>query len=96
MASLCHIPKEIISSKKSTKSASWKLVPSPFVFAENLAQPLLENEIFEKSIYTRFVMAKVSKLVQISLVASLDSFFHRGFFENYKWPGTSFQATIFM
>ena len=35
MASLYHIPKEIISSKNSTKTAAGKLVPGPFVFAKN-------------------------------------------------------------
>ena len=34
--------------KNSTKTAISK-VPGPFVFTENLAQPLLENEIFEAS-----------------------------------------------
>ena len=32
-----------------TKTAIWKLVLSPFVFAKNNAQPLLENEMFETS-----------------------------------------------
>ena len=34
-ASLSHITKEKISSKNSTKTESWKLVPDPFVFAKN-------------------------------------------------------------
>ena len=33
-------------SKNFTKTAISK-VPGPFVFTKNLAQPLLENEIFE-------------------------------------------------
>ena len=37
MASLCHITKEKISSKDFTKTAAWKLVPGPFVFAKNEA-----------------------------------------------------------
>ena len=49
MASLCHIPKKIISSKSSTKTAAGKLVPGPFMFAKNEAQSLLENKIFEAS-----------------------------------------------
>ena len=49
LASLCHITKEKISSKNSTKTATWKLVPGPFVFAKNQAQLLLKNEIFETS-----------------------------------------------
>ena len=31
----CHIPKDIISSKISTKTAAGKLVSGPFVFAKN-------------------------------------------------------------
>ena len=49
LAGLCHITKEKISLKHSTKTATWKIVPGPFVFAKNQAQPLLENEIFEAS-----------------------------------------------
>ena len=33
--------------KNSTKTVTWKLVPSPLVFVKNYAQPLFENEIFE-------------------------------------------------
>ena len=40
---------EKVLSKNSTKTQTWKLVPGPFVFAKTLAQPLLENEIFEGS-----------------------------------------------
>ena len=36
-ASLCHITKEKILSKHFTKTAAWKLVPDPFVFARNEA-----------------------------------------------------------
>ena len=49
LASLCHITKEKQLLKKTLKTTTWKLVPGPFVFAKNLAQPLLENEIFEAS-----------------------------------------------
>ena len=28
---------------------TWKLVPSPFEFAKNQVQPLLENQTFEES-----------------------------------------------
>ena len=36
LASLwCHITKEKILSKNSKKTATWKLVPGPFVFAKN-------------------------------------------------------------
>ena len=46
--SLCHIIKEIVLSKNSKKTAISK-VCGPFLFTKNLAQPLLENEIFEAS-----------------------------------------------
>ena len=35
LASLCHITKEKKSSKNSTKTTTWNLVPGPFVFAKN-------------------------------------------------------------
>ena len=35
--------------KKIAKTATWKLVPGPFVFSKNEAQSLLDNEIFEAS-----------------------------------------------
>ena len=35
LASLCHILKEIFSSKNYTKNVTWKLVPGPFVLAKN-------------------------------------------------------------
>ena len=47
LASLYHITKEKFLSKKSTKTATWKQVPGPFVFVKNYAQPLLETEVFE-------------------------------------------------
>ena len=63
LASLCHILKEIVSSKNFTNTAAWKLVPGLFVFAKNLAQPLLENEIFE-AIYLYQICN--SKAIEIS------------------------------
>ena len=35
LASLYHITKEKFLSKKSTKTATWKQVPGPFVFVKN-------------------------------------------------------------
>ena len=49
LASLCHITKERFLSKNFTKSATWKVVPGPFVVTKNEALPLLENEIFDTS-----------------------------------------------
>ena len=47
-------PVYVISQRKkisedSTKTVTWKLVPGPFEFAKNYAQPLLENETFQAS-----------------------------------------------
>ena len=36
-------------AKFFAKTATWKLVPGPFVYAKNQGQPLLENEVFEGS-----------------------------------------------
>ena len=36
-------------SKHFAKTATWKLVPGPFVFTKDKAKPLLENEIYEAS-----------------------------------------------
>ena len=38
----------MISSENYAKTVALKLAPSPFVFAKNYAQPLVENEIFEE------------------------------------------------
>ena len=43
-----------------TKTAAWKLVPDPFLFAKNYTQPLLENEAFEANyLYYIHVLAKL-------------------------------------
>ena len=46
---MTFINKTKTQSKISTKTAAWKLVPSPFQFAKNWAQPLFENETLEAS-----------------------------------------------
>ena len=38
-------------SKSSAKTVTWKLVLGSFVFAKNELQPLLENEIFWRSMF---------------------------------------------
>ena len=55
---------------------TWELVPSPFEFAKNQAQTLLENETWKwkQTTYVRYVLAKLSKYVQISKQISSDSF----------------------
>ena len=59
-------------SKNSTETATWKLVPDLFAVAKNSAQTLIKNKIFEASYL--YVLAKLSKYVQISMQTSLDSF----------------------
>ena len=49
----------------------------------------------KQATYIKYILAKLSEFVQISLQTSSDSFY-RGFFENWKGPGTSFQATFFV
>ena len=68
-----YTTKKNFVSKTSIKTAAWQLVPDRFVFAKNKAQPLLENEVSEAT-YIRYVLAKLSKLVQISTLTSSDSF----------------------
>ena len=45
--------------------------------------------------YIRYVIAKLSKFIQIDIQTSSDSFY-RGFFENKREPGTSFQVSFFV
>ena len=77
LASACHIAKEKNSSKNSTKTAAWKLVPDPFVFAKNWAQLLLENKIFKAATYTKYVKAKLSKFVQTTMLTSTETSLQR-------------------
>ena len=69
--------KEKILSKNSRKTATWKLVPGPFVFAKNYAQPLLENENLKQATYIRCVLGELSKFLQISTIP-----YYRGVLEN--------------
>ena len=52
-------------------------------------------KFLKQSTYIRYLITKLSKLVQISMLTSSDSL-DKGFFENYKGSGTSFQATFFV
>ena len=79
LASLCHIPKEINWSKKSTKTAVWKLVSGFLSVFKRLSTTSL-GKFLRKSTYIRYVIAELSKLVQISMLASSDSFKKKG------WP----------
>ena len=82
-------------SKIFANTATWQLVPGPFVFAKNKAKHLLENEIFEASYLHWICIKKLSKFFQICMQTTSDSFLH-GIPWKTKEPGTSFQATFFV
>ena len=50
-------------------------------------------KFFKQAPYIRYVIAKLSKFIQFDIPASWDSFY-RGFFENWKEPGISFQVSL--
>ena len=43
----------------------------PYVFIENSAQPLLDNEIFEIADFIGCIIAKISNYVKIGILTSL-------------------------
>ena len=49
---------------------------------------------FEETTYNRYLLAKLSKFVHISMLTSSDSFSQRIFWKLKKRSGTSFQATF--
>ena len=78
LASLCNPVKEKILSKNSEETAVWKLVPGPFVFAKNYKHSFYwKMKFLKKATYVRYVIAKLSKFSQISMLTSLDSFLQR-------------------
>ena len=84
MASLCIVTKEKISSKKFKKTATWKLVPGPFVIAKNEkneAQTLSEKRNFWSKLLTLDMYKQnyqnLSKLAHRPQIP-----FYIGFFEN--------------
>ena len=77
------------------KLQSLKLVPGFFVFSKSWTQPLLENQIFKTPNYIRYVIAKLSKLVQISMLVSPGSFLQRVSLKiQKKRHKTSFKANF--
>ena len=46
---MSYYKRKNILSKTSTKTATWKLVPDPFMFAKNYTPSVLVNENFEAS-----------------------------------------------
>ena len=85
-----HFPKEITLSKNSTKPTAWRLVPALLCLQGINHNLYWKIKFLNKSTYIRSVISNLSILAQISMIP-----FYRGFFENYKGPGTIFLATIF-
>ena len=52
-------------------------------------------KLLKQATYMKYAIGKLSKFVQIRMLTSTD-LLYRGFFENKKGPGTSFQATFFL
>ena len=73
--SLCHITKEEISSKFFTKTAAWKLVLGPFVFAKNEAY-YWQMKFLKQATYIRYICNSKS----IKICPNQHAKFHRIFF----------------
>ena len=61
-------------SKSSTKTAVWKLVSGPFCLPRNKHRFYWKMTFLKQAIDMRYVLAKLSKFVQISIQTSADSF----------------------
>ena len=72
--------------KKFYKTAVWKLVRK-----DNLSWKV---NFLKKSTYIRYVIAKLSKLVQISMLVSPDSFLQQFLWKFKKGCESSFQVTF--
>ena len=78
MASLYHITKEKSSSKNYTRTE-----PDPFcVWKEVSTISIGKMKILKQATYIRYVIAKLSKFIQIDIQTS-SGFFYRGLFENH-------------
>ena len=65
MTSFCHIPKELISSKNSSKSASWKTSSGPFRVSKELSTtPIGKWNNLLEAIYLYYIYN--SKAIKIS------------------------------
>ena len=94
LASFCQITKEKNPSNFFYKNCNLKTSPRPFCVCKELDITSIGKLFFKQAIYIRYVIAKLSKFVQISLLPPQIPFY-RGSFENWKGSGTSFQATFF-
>ena len=54
-----------------------------------------KNKFLKRATYSRYVTTKLSKIIQIACWPPQNRFYRR-FIENWKWRGTSFQATLFI
>ena len=68
----------ILQKKKIIKkTVAWKLVPGTFVFARIKHSLFWKKKLLKEATYTRHVLAKLSKFVQISTLTSSDSFLQK-------------------
>ena len=71
------------------------LKTGPLMFLQRIKHNLYwKMKYLKQATYIRSAVAKLSEFIQISMQSSSDSFY-RGFLENWKGPGTSFQAIFF-
>ena len=81
--------------KKLYKNCGLKISLRLFCVFKKLSNNLSwKMKFLKKSTYIRYVIAKLSKLVQISMLASSYSFLQRFFWKFKKGRGTSFQASF--
>ena len=77
LASLCLIIKKNFI-KKFCKNCGLKTKSRPFYICEELSSFYWKMKFLKQPSYIRYVRAKLSKLVQISMLTSSDSFLQRG------------------
>ena len=64
-----------VYQKNYTKTETWKLVPDPFcVWQEVSTTSIGKMKYLKQATYIRYVIAKLSKFIQIDVQASLGSF----------------------
>ena len=69
--------KEKTSSKDSAKTAAWKLVPGLLCLQRIKHNYYWKMKFLKQAIYIRYVIAKLSKFVQISMLTSTKSSLER-------------------
>ena len=77
MANIFHIIKEKISSKNFAKTAAWKLVPCRLCLQKIKLSFYWKIKFFNQATYIKYVIAKLSKFVRISMLTLSDSFLQR-------------------